>query len=493
MTITSETRKAGPYPGNGSNTEFTFAFKVFEDTDITVLFRDEDGDESELILDSDYSVELNEDQDNDPGGTVTYPISGDPLANDEKLAIIGGLEAIQETDLTNGGAYHAQVHEDRFDYLTILIQQLLEEMSRTLKVSVTSGLTPGDLEDLLDGLELNVVIADNSITTTMLVDGSVTTVKIQDGAVTTIKIADGAVTTVKLADGSVTISKLHQEVLNLIGSSLRGGVDHRLSLDEADPRPTAAQTAKTTIYLVPDSGEQITLYVNGAWKSVNCAGASVAVPSTTETPFDVFADDSNGDGVVTLTTVNWTDDSTRATALDRQDGVLVKSGDSEFRYLGTGRTTAVSGECEDSETKRFLQNYYNRIPRRLYKTDPTVQWSYDGVFRVANGDSDNKVEFVVGVAEYFVDMTCLHITGGTVPDVDVASTTAIGLDSETVVAPGSMFGNSHGTGECSSTAVAKHAFYPSIGYHYLAWLENGVSGSTFTSQDQSGLLGSIEG
>ena len=36
--------------------------------------------ESDLVLDSDYSVTLNADQETSPGGTITYPIVGSPLA-----------------------------------------------------------------------------------------------------------------------------------------------------------------------------------------------------------------------------------------------------------------------------------------------------------------------------------------------------------------------------------------------------------------------------
>ena len=79
MTISSEIRKAGPFDGNGSTTSFPFTFKVFAKTDIRVVRTDTTRNETTLTLDSDYGVALNADQDNNPGGTVTYPISGAPL------------------------------------------------------------------------------------------------------------------------------------------------------------------------------------------------------------------------------------------------------------------------------------------------------------------------------------------------------------------------------------------------------------------------------
>ena len=70
MTISSTTRKAGPYRGNGVTTAFPFGFKVFKKEDVLVTFTDANGTDYELVLDSDYSVTLNADQNNNPGGMI---------------------------------------------------------------------------------------------------------------------------------------------------------------------------------------------------------------------------------------------------------------------------------------------------------------------------------------------------------------------------------------------------------------------------------------
>lgn len=134
MTVASSTRSAGPFNGNDVTTEFPFAFKVFASTDVAVYFTGTDG--VQTLLADGYTVSLNADQDSDPGGTVTYPASGDPLATGESLSIIGGLAYKQETDLTNSGRFLPQVVEAALDYLTILCQQLLERMERKLSLPV---------------------------------------------------------------------------------------------------------------------------------------------------------------------------------------------------------------------------------------------------------------------------------------------------------------------------------------------------------------------
>lgn len=140
MTVPATTRKAGPYAGNGVATQFPFAFKVFDKSDVGVFFTDSDGFTTQLTLDSDYSVTLAADQDVNPGGAVTYPLSGTPLDSASRLTILGSLVAKQMTDLTNGSRFLPQVQENAFDYLTILIQQLEEAMARTLRASPGTNL-----------------------------------------------------------------------------------------------------------------------------------------------------------------------------------------------------------------------------------------------------------------------------------------------------------------------------------------------------------------
>ncbi len=140
MTITSITRKAGPYPGNGIATAFPFAFKVFKKEDVLVTFTDANGADSALVLDSDYSVTLNEDQDKNPGGTITYPRAGSSLAMldaTQRLTFTGGLPYTQPTDIPNLSPFFPQVVEDALDRAEIQIQQVKEITDRSIKISVS--------------------------------------------------------------------------------------------------------------------------------------------------------------------------------------------------------------------------------------------------------------------------------------------------------------------------------------------------------------------
>lgn len=132
MTVSTETRKAGPYAGNGVATSFAFAFKVFEDEDLLVTHADDEGAETTLELDVDFSVTLNADQDASPGGTITYPLSGSALSADDTLTIDSDVDETQSVDLVTGGAFLPQVIEHALDRAVILVQQVRRLLTRSM-------------------------------------------------------------------------------------------------------------------------------------------------------------------------------------------------------------------------------------------------------------------------------------------------------------------------------------------------------------------------
>lgn len=137
MTISSQTRKAGPFDGNDVTTSFPFTFKTFAKEDVKVIYTDADEVESILVLDSDYTVSLNADQNANPGGSVSYTL----LATGEKLTILGNLEYTQETDIQNQGGFYPEIFEDALDKTTMLIQQVKEIADRAVAVPVSSPIT----------------------------------------------------------------------------------------------------------------------------------------------------------------------------------------------------------------------------------------------------------------------------------------------------------------------------------------------------------------
>lgn len=139
MTISSSTRKAGPFIGTGLTTVFPFDYKVFADTDVLVVETDDLLVERTLELGPDYTVALSSDQENDPGGSV---ILAEALAEDYLLTLGSRVPDTQPVELTNAGGFYPRVINMAFDRLTILIQQLTEQLGRTLKLPFSTDIDP---------------------------------------------------------------------------------------------------------------------------------------------------------------------------------------------------------------------------------------------------------------------------------------------------------------------------------------------------------------
>ena len=138
MTISSTTRVAGPFTGNGTASAFPFNWKVFAAADLDVVRRNTtSGTDTVLVLNTDYTVTLNGNQNTNPGGTVT--LTAGALASGFTLTLTSDLANLQPTDLTNQGGFYPEVINDSLDRATIQIQQLAGEVSRSIRAPLADG------------------------------------------------------------------------------------------------------------------------------------------------------------------------------------------------------------------------------------------------------------------------------------------------------------------------------------------------------------------
>jgi hypothetical protein len=268
--------------------------------------------------------------------------------------------------------------------------------------------------------------------------------------------------------------------------------EFRLTLTSGTPVTTSDVTGATTVYACPRVGNCIALYDGTNWNIRTSAEFSLALGTLTSgRPYDVFCYDNSG--TPTLEFTSWTNDTTRATALTYQDGVLVKTGAATRRYLGTFYTTSTT-QTEDSAAKRFLWNYYHRVLRPMERYDATATWSYTtATFRQANAATANQLDYVCGVGEDAVQATL--VAGGTNSTGNVFFQIGIGVDSTS--SPTGPVGRKqmveNGTVEMASTS---YVGLPGAGRHYLTWLEYAEATGTFTwtgtnSPLKSGIIGSV--
>lgn len=126
MTVSTEVDH-NDYAGNGVTTSFPYTFRIFNKTDLVVQVVDLSENITELTLDTDYTV-------TGAGGyTGGNVVLSSPLANGYQISISRELPVTQETDLRNQGKFFAEVHEDAFDKLTMLIQQVRSLFSLALR------------------------------------------------------------------------------------------------------------------------------------------------------------------------------------------------------------------------------------------------------------------------------------------------------------------------------------------------------------------------
>lgn len=256
--------------------------------------------------------------------------------------------------------------------------------------------------------------------------------------------------------------------------------DGRITLATGVPVPTSDQTAKTTVYFTPYNGNRVALYTGSAWEVRTFSELSLALGAdAANKPYDLFGFINVSDALG-IERLAWTSDTARATALATQNGVLVKSGDATRRYLGTYRTTGSAGQCEDSDARRLVWNYCNRVHRRLQKADATTSWNYTtATWRQANGAAANQIDLVVGFQEDSIDVRFLghglNTSGG-----GVTAGIGIGEDSTTAVtdnATGFMYFVTANNVEARTAYLLKQ---PTVGYHYYAMLEQSAATGTTT-------------
>lgn len=279
--------------------------------------------------------------------------------------------------------------------------------------------------------------------------------------------ADSTVSTVKLVDEAVTSAKIEDTLLAGIN-------DFRLTLTSGLPVTTADVTASNTVYCTPYVGRRIAIFDGTRWNLHTSAEISLALSGLTSgKPYDVFC--YNNAGTPTLELLVWTNDTTRATALTYQDGVLVASGAATRRYLGTFYTTSAT-TTEDSAANRYLYNYYNRVRRSMVRKESTASWTYTtAAWRQANGSTSNQLNFIQGVAEDSVSARVLaQYYNGSASHFSVG----VGLDSTTT--PSGLNGQIYEQTGTGTIGTADYEGIPAAGRHYLAWLEISQASGTGT-------------
>lgn len=285
----------------------------------------------------------------------------------------------------------------------------------------------------------------------------------------------------------------------------------RLTLTTATPVLTADVANATTIYYTPYKGDLVPIY-SGSWTMTTFTELSLALDSNSGDTgyhqsgkiFDLFVYSDSG----TLRLVSgpaWTNDTTRATALEYVNGILMNAASMTARYgsatgntvtvaqdrgtyVGTfyasanGQTTwEVGGDAANGDPiKLYLWNAYNRVEFDFSCHDTTDSWTYStSTWRSKNASDTNRASFVRGLQEDGVMATNSMLTGKTVAG---AARWGIALDATNTF---TVNVQANETSAVPGTAIFSQN--PGLGFHYLQAVEwDSASGVTTWYGDNAG-------
>jgi hypothetical protein len=299
-----------------------------------------------------------------------------------------------------------------------------------------------------------------------------------DAQLTTLGVTSAGKAILDDADASAQRTTLGVVIDTDVLSVMNGLCQGRLTLTSGTPVTTADVTTAGTLYFTPYKGNKVALYDGSKWVAYTFTERSLSLSGyTSGKPYDIWLYDNAG--TPTLESTVWTNDTTRATALAYQDGVLCKSGALTRRYLGTIYTTATgqtadSGGGSDTAAYRCVWNYYNRVPRTIFAGQSTSQWSYtSGAWRAVLNNAYSRANIVIGMAEDAVDFTMLARS----LQEYVTCYAGIAVDNTTSPTVQTPAGHQYGGGH--SCLFVRLTNIPGIGFHYYQAVEAGGTGGTW--------------
>lgn len=133
MTLSTTINKVS-YSGTGSQDTFAYTYKIFSSSDIEVYIRDTSGTETKKTITTHYTVS---NVGNASGGNIVFTTGNTPL-NTDTVIIVRTVPLTQTFDYVLNDPFPSDSHEDGLDKLTMQVQQVKEEVDRSIKASVST-------------------------------------------------------------------------------------------------------------------------------------------------------------------------------------------------------------------------------------------------------------------------------------------------------------------------------------------------------------------
>lgn len=191
MTVNTTDITDGPFLGNGIASTFSYNFRVEDKTQLEVFETvAATGVRTLLTVDTDYTVAGIGD---DGGGIITRVAGALPI--DDIWFIRSNYIENQLTAFSSQGGFFPDVHEDQMDHITFLIQQLRDELERSVRLHDARG---NDGDFTID------TEADDRASTIIAFDGNGDIILLDQSTVTSVPAIFSVNKT--LADGQVDVT-----------------------------------------------------------------------------------------------------------------------------------------------------------------------------------------------------------------------------------------------------------------------------------------------
>ena len=262
----------------------------------------------------------------------------------------------------------------------------------------------------------------------------------------------------------------------------------RLTLQSNDPI-YQNNISSSTIYFTPYFGNNINLYdiSSSQWKDYSFNQLSLILSGmTTNTNYDIFIY-YNGSNLI-LEKNAWTNNITRLDNIIYQDGIPVKSGSLNKRYLGTFRATSAT-TTEDSSSKRFVYNANNQIFKTIQaydNTSHTYSLSTIRSYRNITTVGLTRVELISGLNNKIYSLNCISdfTTESNISSVGISLDSTTTFNSSVINSTYINFGSE--SRRMKSCIIDNINIDP--GYHYIQLCQSGSSISTFYNAFIKGLI-----